>query len=115
MTGLPWVAPQPSWPAKVARELPSTESAEFELWVRHNEIFHSAPQAIRWAHQELARCCEQVGGDPEFGWDVQLYRAEDGFGCSISQVSWPGDHTGSTRRTGAEAVIQAVIELKLGY
>ena len=100
----------------MARSLPSTEDAEFEIWVKNNEIFHSVRRAIRWAYAELDQCCEQVGGDPVYGWCVHVYRAgEDGFGCSISQSFWPGDHAGSTRRTGAEAVIQAVIELKLGY
>lgn len=82
------------------------KDAEFALMVQNPEIFTSMKKAHRWASGSLASI------HPDESWCIYVIREDDGqFCCSISQPSWPGDHCGDKRSTGALAIIQAVLEL----
>ena len=62
-------------------------------------------QAWRWAKARLT----WLEGR---GHDIQLGRAfrQDGFVCSFAKPSWAGDHCGPIAKTGADAIVDSVLE-----
>lgn len=87
------------------------EDLEFDLWVNKNEIFHSAPKAIRWAKTELSRMSEDYNLDKK--WIIEFERNGDQVFCKIGQGSWAAVHIGEPRENGAEAVIEAILEIMI--
>ena len=67
------------------------------------EVRGNARLALRWARQRLMR---REGA----GHVLQLVRQSDGIVCAFAKPSWPGDHCGTPMPTGAEAVVQSVLE-----
>ena len=86
------------------------EDIEFDLWVNHNELFHSAPKAIRWAKEELTNVTTLSNQ-----WTIHLERDGDRVVCKINHPRLVTYHTGNARANGAEAVIDAAISLGVDF
>ena len=89
--------------------------AEFLLKMHHPEVFVSYRAAKSWALAQLNKHPDRYTGDDQYGWCVHAYKDPDGYCCSISQTWWAGDHCGQTRPTAALAIVQAMLELQVGY
>lgn len=88
---------------------------EFELWMHSPDVFTSYRAARKWAFETLEANPGQFDGFHDISWDVNLIKCDDGYECSVSQYCWSADHCGAVKRTGAQAIVQAVLELKAGY
>jgi hypothetical protein len=88
------------------------EDLEFELWTNRNELFHSAPKAIRWAKIELSRMAENYNLSKQ--WTIEFERDGEKVFCKIGQRCWSLVHVGEPRANDAEAIIEAVLEIMLG-
>ena len=86
------------------------EDIEFDVWVNHNELFHSAPKAIRWAKEELTRVTTLSNQ-----WIIHLERYDDKVVCKINHPQMFNPYKGNPRVNGAEAVIDASISLGVDF
>ena len=74
---------------------------------QYKEECESVFKALRWAKLTLMH----MEGS---GHDIHLHREEKGYYCSFAKPSWSGDHCGDYYKTGAEAVVGAVLEYQFG-
>lgn len=90
------------------------QQLEFALQLSHPQVFTSYRAAKSWALTELSQHPQRYSGD-NHDWHVEVFPAQSGYECSISQYWWSADHCGVCRPTGALAIVQAVLELGAGY
>lgn len=76
-----------------------------------NDVKHNVFKAMKWAKKTLTA----FEGS---GHEIHIHREysySSMFGCSFSKPEWSGYHCSDNYVTGAQAVISAVLEYKLGY